>query len=132
MTSVVQNPVSPARWHSGTLAPPHARPQAAPLKIDLTNITMRNFDIDQANILLLGHRVPYPPAKGDRIRNFHLLKHLSRHAAVQLACLADEPVSDETLAELRPYCARPSCPANPAVRPVRRAGKLSPGRDRAP
>ncbi len=57
-------------------------------------------------ILCLVHRVPYPPDKGDRIRAFHLLRHLSRHAAIHLACLADEPVSDETVTALGRYCER--------------------------
>ena len=57
-------------------------------------------------ILYLTHRVPYPPDKGDRIRNFHLLKHMARKNDVYLACLADEPASSETLRGLQPYCAR--------------------------
>ena len=43
------------------------------------------------NLLYLVHRLPYPPDKGDRIRSFHLVKCLSRHANLHLACLADEP-----------------------------------------
>jgi len=39
--------------------------------------------------------VPYPPDRGDRIRSYHLLKLLSRHFEVGLACTSDEPVSDE-------------------------------------
>ncbi|HUR54357.1 MAG TPA: hypothetical protein VMZ71_09510, partial [Gemmataceae bacterium] len=51
-----------------------------------------------ARVLYLTHRVPYPPDKGDRIRNFHLLRQLSRRAEVWLGCLADEPVTAETSA----------------------------------
>jgi sugar transferase (PEP-CTERM/EpsH1 system associated) len=58
------------------------------------------------NILYLVHRVPYPPDKGDRIRAYHLLRFLSRRAAVHLACLADEPVPPEAVAALRRYCER--------------------------
>ena len=57
-------------------------------------------------VLYLVHRVPFPPDKGDRIRTFHLLKMLSRRASVHLACLADEPPSDEAVAALRGYCER--------------------------
>jgi hypothetical protein len=33
-----------------------------------------------ANVLFLTHRIPYPPNKGDKVRSYHLLKHLSaRH-----------------------------------------------------
>ncbi len=58
------------------------------------------------NILFLAHRVPYPPDKGDRIRSFHLLKHLARRARVYLACLSDEAAAGETVAVLRGYCER--------------------------
>jgi sugar transferase (PEP-CTERM/EpsH1 system associated) len=57
-------------------------------------------------VLYLVHRVPYPPDKGDRIRNFHLLRFLARHASIHLACLADEPIADDVTAALRTYCER--------------------------
>ncbi len=60
----------------------------------------------EPNLLYLVHRVPYPPDKGDRIRAFHLLRYLARHATVHLASLADEPVSDDVVAALRRYCGR--------------------------
>ena len=28
------------------------------------------------NILYLVHRLPYPPNKGDKVRSYHLLRHL--------------------------------------------------------
>ena len=49
-------------------------------------------DISRPKVLYLVHRVPYPPDKGDRIRNFHILSWLARRASVHLACLADESV----------------------------------------
>jgi sugar transferase (PEP-CTERM/EpsH1 system associated) len=58
------------------------------------------------NILYLTHRVPYPPDKGDRIRSFHLLRFLARHASVHLASLADEPVAEKTLEMLGRYTTR--------------------------
>jgi sugar transferase (PEP-CTERM/EpsH1 system associated) len=58
------------------------------------------------DLLYLVHRVPYPPDKGDRIRAFHLLRYLARHATVHLASLADEPVADHVIAALRRYCGR--------------------------
>jgi sugar transferase (PEP-CTERM/EpsH1 system associated) len=61
---------------------------------------------DRPNLLFLAHRVPYPPDKGDRIRTYHLLRFLSRRAAVHLACLADEPVAEPCLAALNRLCAR--------------------------
>ena len=57
-------------------------------------------------VLYLTHRVPYPPDKGDRIRNYHLLRHLAGRGRVWLACLADEPVSPDAAAELGRLCER--------------------------
>lgn len=52
------------------------------------------------------HRVPFPPDKGDRIRNYHVLRELSKHARVWLAALADEPVTDEQRTVLGSLCER--------------------------
>jgi sugar transferase (PEP-CTERM/EpsH1 system associated) len=42
------------------------------------------------NLLLLIHRIPYPPNKGDKIRSYHLLKHLAQHYRVHLATFVDD------------------------------------------
>lgn len=42
------------------------------------------------NILFICHRIPYPPNKGDKIRSFHLLRHLCQKHKVWLACLVDD------------------------------------------
>ena len=68
-------------------------------------------------VLYLTHRVPFPPDKGDRIRNFHLLRQLAARGRVWLGCLADEPVPPETTAELDRLCERV------AVVPVGRLGR---------
>ncbi|MEZ6063085.1 MAG: TIGR03087 family PEP-CTERM/XrtA system glycosyltransferase [Planctomycetaceae bacterium] len=47
-------------------------------------------------ILYITHRVPWPPDRGDRIRTWNILKFLASGADVDLACLADEPVTSET------------------------------------
>ena len=52
------------------------------------------------NVLYLVHRFPYPPDKGDRIRNYHVLSWLARRASVHLACLADEDVDDKSVSML--------------------------------
>ena len=44
-----------------------------------------------ANILFLAHRIPYPPDKGDKIRSWNILKHLSESHRVHLGCLIDDP-----------------------------------------
>ena len=43
------------------------------------------------DILFLAHRVPYPPNRGDKIRGFHILKHLAERHRVHLVAFADGP-----------------------------------------
>jgi sugar transferase (PEP-CTERM/EpsH1 system associated) len=43
------------------------------------------------DVLFLAHRVPYPPDRGDKIRSFHMLRHLAKHQRVHLAAFADDP-----------------------------------------
>ena len=43
------------------------------------------------NILFLCHRIPYPPNKGDKIRSYNILKHLSEKNNVSVGFLVDEP-----------------------------------------
>ncbi|WP_448502271.1 TIGR03087 family PEP-CTERM/XrtA system glycosyltransferase [Sphingomonas sp.] len=53
--------------------------------------------------LFLAHRVPYPPDRGDKIRAWHLLRHLSARGRVHLAGFADDPRDlnhDTVLAEV--------------------------------
>lgn len=73
-------------------------------------------------MLYLTHRVPYPPDKGDRIRNYHLLRALAGRGRVWLACLADEPVLPETTAELGRLCERVAVVAAGGRRRWARAG----------
>jgi len=42
-------------------------------------------------ILFLAHRVPFPPDRGDKIRSFHVLRHLAARARVHLVAFADDP-----------------------------------------
>jgi sugar transferase (PEP-CTERM/EpsH1 system associated) len=42
------------------------------------------------DLLLLIHRIPYPPNKGDKIRSYHLLKHLAQHYRVHLGTFVDD------------------------------------------
>jgi len=41
--------------------------------------------------LLLCHRLPFPPNKGDKIRSHALLKHLAESGPVHVACFIDDP-----------------------------------------
>jgi polysaccharide biosynthesis protein PslH len=52
-------------------------------------------------ILFLAHRIPYPPDRGDRMRSWHLLRHLGRFARVHLAAFTELDSDDGHVAAMR-------------------------------
>jgi sugar transferase (PEP-CTERM/EpsH1 system associated) len=56
-------------------------------------------------ILLLTHRLPYPPNKGDKIRTFNVLDYLAARHEVHLACPVDDPADLTFVPELQRRCA---------------------------
>jgi len=52
-------------------------------------------------ILMLAHRIPYPPHTGDKTRAFHIARHLARRHDLTLAFLVDERADLSGLAPLR-------------------------------
>jgi sugar transferase (PEP-CTERM/EpsH1 system associated) len=52
-------------------------------------------------VLVIAHRTPFPPDKGDRIRTFNVIRYLAARASVDVVALADEEPAAETLAGLR-------------------------------
>jgi len=55
-------------------------------------------------ILYLVHRLPYPPNKGDKVRSYHLLKHLAARHEVHLGSFLDDPDDEQHLARVRELC----------------------------
>lgn len=58
-----------------------------------------------ANILFLAHRLPYPPDKGDKVRSYHLLKHLAARHRVYLGTFVDDAADLQYLPAVRALCA---------------------------
>ncbi|HEY0148636.1 MAG TPA: TIGR03087 family PEP-CTERM/XrtA system glycosyltransferase [Allosphingosinicella sp.] len=54
-----------------------------------------------SDILFLAHRIPFPPDRGDKIRSFNILEHLSKLTTVHLACFADDEADAAHLTGLR-------------------------------
>ncbi|MGD9944816.1 MAG: TIGR03087 family PEP-CTERM/XrtA system glycosyltransferase [Burkholderiaceae bacterium] len=54
--------------------------------------------------MLLAHRIPFPPDKGDKIRSYHLLRHLARRYDVHLAAFVDDPRDRRHEGRLRELC----------------------------
>lgn len=59
-----------------------------------------------ANLLFLCHRIPYPPDKGDKIRAWNFLEHLSRRFDVHLGCFVDDPADLAHVPDLERRVAR--------------------------
>lgn len=57
-----------------------------------------------ARILFLSHRIPYPPNKGDKIRSWHFLQHLSKNNEVHAGFFIDDKDDLEHLAFLESKC----------------------------
>lgn len=52
-------------------------------------------------ILFLAHRIPYPPDRGDKMRSWHVLRHLGSLARVHLAAFTETEADAAQLAPMR-------------------------------
>lgn len=77
------------------------------------------------HLLYLTHRIPYPPNKGDKIRSYHLLKHLAERYHVHLGTFVDDPDDWQYADKVKQLC-RNSFIAelNPKLARVRSLGAL--------
>lgn len=57
------------------------------------------------DILFLSHRIPFPPDKGDKIRSYHMLRHLAARHRVHLGTFVDDPDDRPYVEELQQLCA---------------------------
>ena len=81
------------------------------------------------DLLLLIHRIPYPPNKGDKIRSYHLLKHLAREYRVHLATFVDDADDWQHVPTVERLCASSHFASlNPTLARVRSLGALIKGR----
>lgn len=55
-------------------------------------------------LFVLLSRVPYPLEKGDKLRAYHLVKHLAERHEVFLCCLSDQRIDPAHLEHLRGFC----------------------------
>ncbi|HTJ89164.1 MAG TPA: TIGR03087 family PEP-CTERM/XrtA system glycosyltransferase [Acidocella sp.] len=78
---------------------------------------------------MLCHRIPFPPDKGDKIRAFHILKHLQRNFNVHLGCFYDDPSDESRIPTLRREVASLNClPIRPALMKLRALSRVRPGK----
>ncbi len=55
-------------------------------------------------LLYLTHRIPYPPNKGDKVRSFHILRHLASRYRIYLGSFVDQPEDWAHTGKLKEYC----------------------------
>ena len=53
------------------------------------------------DLLFLAHRAPFPPDRGDKIRSYHILRHLAARARVHLIAFAEDPADRHIPEDLR-------------------------------
>lgn len=81
------------------------------------------------DLLLLIHRIPYPPNKGDKIRSWHLLKHLAGQYRVHLATFVDDADDWQHVPHVEAQCASSHFAAlHPLRARVRSLGALAANR----
>ena len=56
------------------------------------------------DLLLLVHRIPFPPNKGDKIRSYHLLKHLAQKYTVHLGTFIDDQNDLQYVDTVKQWC----------------------------
>lgn len=61
-------------------------------------------DSERQRILMLTHRFPFPPNRGDRIRSYNLLRVLASRYEVTLGCTTDEPIATANCAIIQSLC----------------------------
>ncbi|HEY8099312.1 MAG TPA: TIGR03087 family PEP-CTERM/XrtA system glycosyltransferase [Burkholderiaceae bacterium] len=77
------------------------------------------------HVLFLAHRIPYPPNKGDKIRSYHLLKHLTQRYRVHLGTFIDDSDDWQYVDKVKPLCGETHfANLNPRAAKVRSLGAL--------
>jgi sugar transferase (PEP-CTERM/EpsH1 system associated) len=59
---------------------------------------------EKEHLLLLVHRIPYPPNKGDKIRSYHLLQHLRKTHIVHLGTFVDDENDVQHIETVKKWC----------------------------
>ncbi|MFZ6748714.1 TIGR03087 family PEP-CTERM/XrtA system glycosyltransferase [Undibacterium sp. Ren11W] len=59
---------------------------------------------NKEHLLLLVHRIPYPPNKGDKIRSYHLLQHLCKTHIVHLGTFVDDENDIKYIETVKKLC----------------------------
>jgi sugar transferase (PEP-CTERM/EpsH1 system associated) len=81
------------------------------------------------DLLFLAHRIPCPPNKGDKIRSYHLLRHLAGRYRVHLGAFVDTPDDWRHVEAVRRLCGETFfAPLRPLTARLRGLSGLAAGR----
>lgn len=81
------------------------------------------------NLLFLSHQIPYPPDKGEKIRAWHIFRHLAQSYRMHLGCFAFDPADLAHVSHLRTLCADVACfPLGRRRQKLRALARFRPGR----
>lgn len=59
---------------------------------------------DKPQLLFLMQRLPFPLIKGEKIRNWHILKYLAKWYDIHFGCLIDDPEDEQYIPIVRALC----------------------------
>jgi sugar transferase (PEP-CTERM/EpsH1 system associated) len=59
----------------------------------------------RGDLIFISHRIPWPLNKGEKIRGWNLIQHMSRRYRVHLGCVVDDPADMAHVERLRGVCA---------------------------
>lgn len=77
-------------------------------------------------VLVICHRLPFPPTDGGRVRSFNIIRHLSEHHSVVVAVPTRSKAEQDAAVELRRYCQKILiAPISPLMAMARMALRLA-------
>lgn len=83
---------------------------------------------EKPHAVLLVHRIPYPPDKGDKIRSWRLTRYLADRYRLSLGCFVDDPADMAHVPVLEDICeAVKAIPLSPMLARLRSLGGLLSG-----
>jgi sugar transferase (PEP-CTERM/EpsH1 system associated) len=81
------------------------------------------------NLLFISHRFPYPPDRGEKIRAWHLIKHLAQSYRIFCGCLVDDDRDWQYRRDLDAICCKTGCfPINRKWQKIRAISRMRPNR----
>lgn len=65
---------------------------------------MTSESTGKPDLLFLTQRLPYPPNKGEKIRQYQILRHLAASFTIDLGCLIDDPADIQYIDAVKELC----------------------------